>query len=96
MKNHWGQHDDDCFACRIQTVQFQGVSARAIDVRKRDKQFDKDNDAYRRLRKEGLQPRGTEKVALLESQADHKTDVFLGRKTTDTERKAFTREYGAI
>lgn len=91
-----GRHADVCFACRVGSVQFTSMSPRAEDVRKRDREFEKDAAAYKRLRKEGLQPKGVDKSALLETMADHKTEVELGRSLQKDQVKAFNRGLGSI
>lgn len=45
----------------------------AINIR--EKRWGKDMDAYRRLRKEGLQPQGVDGCALTETMASHPLEV---------------------
>ena len=91
-----GRHADVCFACRVGSVQFTSMSPRAEDVRKRDRKFEKDAAAYKRLRKEGLQPRGVDNSALLETMADHRAQVDLGRPIAPEQIKAYNRDIGPI
>lgn len=86
----------DCFGCKCLTLRFDKLDERSMDVRKRDKEFAKDSAAYKRLRAEGLQPKGVNKSAMLERAADHKAEVALGRSLTTEERVAHTRDLGAI
>ena len=68
----------------------------AIEVRKRDRDFDRDAAAYKRLRKEGIQPRGVDKSAQLEASINHKTEAQLGRSLHKDEISAFNRELAPI
>lgn len=96
IKTHFGQHDKDCFGCKLATVQFESANERAIEVRKRDRNFERDAAAYKRLRAEGLQPRGVDKSAMLEAHADHAAQVQLGRPMLKEEIKAVNREIAPI
>jgi hypothetical protein len=96
IRTHHGQHGSDCFGCKLATVQWTSMSPRAEDVRKRDREFEKDAAAYKRLRAEGLQPKGVDKSAMLEKMADHKQQVQLGRPLYQDELKAHNRSLGPI
>jgi len=75
VKTHFGQHGDDCFGCKVQAINI----GRPSDMPTRkpqavaDKQYwdkrEKDVSAYKRLRGEGLQVRGTVGAAKLEQTA---------------------------
>ena len=91
-----GRDSTVCFSCRVQSVQFESANPRAIEVRKRDRDFDRDAAAYKRLRKEGIQPRGVDKSAQLEASINHKTEAQLGRSLHKDEIKAFNRELTPI
>lgn len=93
-RTHHGQHGDTCFGCRIQSVQFAGASPMAIEIRKRDRQLVKDGDAYRRLKKDGIQPIGTTRVAELEANIDHPMEAKLGRKLNQSEQRLVRRQAG--
>lgn len=100
--------DTECTSCdhyppcgneyrhRLRGITFAQADERAYEVRKRDKDFVKDSAAYKRLRAEGLQPRGVNKSAALETMADHKIEVELGRSISRREATAHTRALGRI
>jgi hypothetical protein len=95
-RTHFGQHPESCFGCKAASIQFTSMSPRAEAVRTRDREFDKDAAAYKRLRAEGLQPKGVDKSAMLEKMADHKQQVQLGRPLYQDELKAHNRSLGPI
>ena len=64
-------------------------------MRKRDRQLAVDGAAYRRLRKEGIQPKGVDKSAMLERAMDHKIEAKLGRSMTREERLNYNTQAGA-
>ena len=86
-----GLHADVCFGCRVGSVQFTSMSPRAEDVRKRDRKFEKDAAAYRRLRKDGVQPKHVDGSALAETLATHKAEIEIGRDLHPIEKKALNR-----
>lgn len=88
--------DRERFKRNCESIQFTALDERAFDVRKRDKEFAKDAAAYRRLRANGLQPKGVNKSAVLETMADHRAEVAIGRSITPEERSAYNRNLGAI
>ena len=57
-------------------------------------QLVKDGEAYRRLKKDGIQPKGTTNVAMLEQAMDHKVEAKMGRSMTKAERLNFTAQAG--
>jgi len=64
IRTHFGQHDD-CFGCKIRTVQYGPV----IDVAPQtltERRWDRDMPAYARLRRDGLQPRSVDGAGDLE------------------------------
>lgn len=56
-------------------------ASRKIDERER--QLDKDLDAYQRLRREGLQPPTNEGCARLEAEAVSRVEIEMGTVRTD-------------
>ena len=48
-----------------------------MEIRRRDRQFARDNAAYRRLRADGVQPRGVDKSYMAERLADNKAEIEL-------------------
>ena len=73
----------DCFGCKIQTI---GVSAAALPTRARaitahedfSKKQERDLAAYKRLRRDGYQPRGVMGSARVEQFANSKFEVESG------------------
>lgn len=56
-RTHYGQHEGDCFGCKLVSVQFGNVEAppeRLIEAQRA-----KDLPAYQSLRHQGLQPKAT-------------------------------------
>jgi hypothetical protein len=79
MKNHWGQHDTDCFGCKLQSLSF---SPTTHPSELKDRQWAKDGDAYRRLRANGLQPPCIDGSARLERHATTSHEVESGQVLT--------------
>ena len=95
-RTHFGQHEDDCLGCKLVSLQFQGVDEHSIEVRKRDRQFAVDAAAYRRLKADGIQPRGVDKSAMAEKLASNKAEIELGHSLHPEQVKAYTRTYGKM
>ena len=72
-------------------IQFEGASEHAIEVRKRDRKLAVDGAAYRRLRKDGIQPKGVDNSAMLEKAMDHPIEAKLGRSLLSDERDTLKR-----
>jgi hypothetical protein len=71
---------EGCFGCRVAGVSFgtnttttrgQAVS----EINQRAKNWDKDMPAYKRLRKNGVQPKGIDGAAALEARASTVAEV---------------------
>ena len=85
QRTHFGQHGPDCFGCKVQSV----AIGRASDMPTRrpeavaSKQYEtarqKDISAYKRLRAEGLQVKGTLGAARLEQTARTEFELQSGR-----------------
>jgi hypothetical protein len=71
---------EGCFGCRVSGIRF-GVNestTRGLQVAKvndREKGWNKDMPAYKRLRQQGLQPRQIDGAAALESRATEKWQI---------------------
>lgn len=74
---------EGCFACKVTGVTF-GASAmptrkpeehRTID---KERILDKDLDAYKRLRRDGVQPKGIDGSAKIEARAEERYQVEMG------------------
>lgn len=93
------EHAEPCsnaYVCEKRSITWGRADERAYEVRRKDREFEKDAAAYRRLRSQGLQPRGVDKSAMAEALATDKIEVEIGRSLHPTERKALTRMNGAI
>lgn len=92
-----------CFACRIKSVQFGGATSaerreKVHSSREFESAMAKDMPAYKRLRKDGIQPQGLTGAAIVEQSDDRhviegtpklidRADEFLSNKIpTKTER----------
>lgn len=91
---HDGSHTDcpPCFAIKLKSIQFAGASERAIDVRKRDRQWSTDGEAYWRLKKDGIQPNNVDGSAKLEQCMTHPLEAAMGTNLFPWEKKALARE----
>ena len=90
---HTADGPDDCFGCKLKGIQFQGASERAIDVRRRDRQFENvDGPAYQRLKKDGIQPNNVDGAHKLEQAMVHPLEAAMGGNLFPWERKALVRE----
>lgn len=71
---------DGCFGCRVANVQVgsNSTTTRGAVVEatnQREKRWNKDMPAYKRLRKQGLQPRKIEGSSLLEKHATSRWQI---------------------
>lgn len=74
---------EGCFGCKIAGI---AMSSSAMPNRKSDtraieqkeRRWDRDMDAYKRLRRDGLQPPNIDGSAKLEQKAEHKFQVETG------------------
>lgn len=71
---------EGCFGCRVAGVSFGSNStttrgAKVADINQRANSWDKDMPAYKRLRKNGLQPRGIDGAAEIEKRATTEAQV---------------------
>lgn len=74
---------DGCFACRVAGVSFSASSMpsrriKASEINATEKQWSKDMDAYKRLRRDGLQPAHIDGARELEQKAEHRSQVETG------------------
>lgn len=83
---HWDP--DDCFGCRCQTI---GVQPSAFITRrpqvagqiKQEKTLVKDLDSYKRMRLDGLHPKATAGASRIESMAETRAEVEMGKVAAD-------------
>jgi hypothetical protein len=70
---------ENCFGCKVASIGFSPSSmptrSDVSTVERETKIMHKDVDAYRRLRKNGLQPKSVKGSARLEARADSKWEV---------------------
>lgn len=84
QKTHPNLDVEGCFACKITQV---SVSATAMPGRRpsaiggiaRDRHWDEDMAAYKRLRADGLQPPRIDDCKVLERHAEHPKQVEMGK-----------------
>ena len=84
-REHWGQHDDGCFGCKLATVQFgascmpnrRSEAHRAVGM---EHDREKNLGAYERLRKQGIQPASTAHAYELEKMSDSVHEIESGRR----------------
>lgn len=91
IETHWERIE---YGAKLRSIQFADCSPRGIEVRQRDRQFAKDAAAYRRLKAQGIQPRGTNRVAELEANMTSPVEAKLGRSLTKNERHVLQRTVG--
>jgi hypothetical protein len=75
---------EGCFACRVAGISFGSNpsttrGAEVAKINERAKNWDKDMPAYKRLRKNGIQPKGIDGAAQLESKATSAHQIETGR-----------------
>lgn len=71
---------EGCFGCRVAGVSFGSNStttrgARVAEINQTEKGWKKDMDAYKRLRRDGLQPRQIDGSSVLEKHATEKWQI---------------------
>lgn len=76
---------DGCFGCKIANLSVAASAtpsrkdgARAATINQKDKTLEKDLDAYKRLRQEGLQPQAIDGSARAEQRAEYKWQIESG------------------
>lgn len=88
LKDESGECTPGCFGCKLESVT---VAPSAMGTRHpeaaraavKDPKLDKDREAYRRLRRNGEQPRHVEGAALLEATAETSAEVTTGLLMTE-------------
>ena len=77
----------DCFGCKASSISFapSAMITRSIAgaMKATEKQQEKDLPAYKRMRQEGLQPKGTKGAARIEQGAQTKFEVTSGQIIDD-------------
>lgn len=82
------------FKEHIQNVTFSATAtpnrrADAVRVHETERQWEKDGDAYKRIRQQGLQPKSIDGCATLEKRADDVAELAAGRTLTKKEAKTW-------
>lgn len=72
--------DLDCFRCKLKTIR---LSRGMTETSRKDRRWEKDMDAYSRLRQDGVQPRQIDGSAELEQKARDKVEIDYGLASTD-------------
>ena len=80
------QYVDGCWACKALTVSVASRSDEVRAIQHRDDRLSVDLDAYKRLRRDGLQPKTIDGSGELEKRVESQTDIHLGRYVPKHER----------
>jgi hypothetical protein len=88
LLNDDGTHSESCFACKVRTVSFAPSamvtrSPTAANAKVNDPLLDKDRDAYKRLRRDGEQPKNLKGSAALEATANESFEISTGQIVRD-------------
>lgn len=79
LKHNTGVCPETCFGCKVGSIAFSGSAmptrSEVSTVERETRIMHKDVAAYRRLRKNGLQPKSVKGSARLESKADSRWEV---------------------
>lgn len=83
MKPHRCSADEDCFGCRIKTVQIAAAAMpsrrpEAVFHQNREKQWAKDHQAVRTLAKQGITPAHCDGAAELANRATTQENIERG------------------
>jgi len=90
-----GTHSPNCFPCKLASINFApsampNRNPNAARAAVKDPLLDKDRAAYKRLRREGEQPKHVEGSAYLEAKANESFEITTGQVIPDaTDRKDF-------
>lgn len=81
---HFGQHDESCFACKIKSISFAASAMptrkpEAVATTQREKQLVKDRTAFKAMRDQGIQPARLKGAAELQDKASTKHEIETGK-----------------
>ena len=84
IKTHFGQHEEGCFGCRIQSVSFaySAMPTRSpgvVEANARERRLHKDRDAFKALRQDGIQPARLKGAADLQDNASTVHEIETGK-----------------
>lgn len=83
-----------CYSCKLLSI---GISAHALETKgkpvvaidHRERKWTKNHQAYRALRKDGLQPRGLDGAYEVQEHAEHRLEVEMGHALKKEQIEAF-------
>lgn len=83
METHPNLDVEGCFGCRVAGIRMGMNSttsrgSKVAQINKTERQWNVDMPAYKRLRREGLQPKRIDGAAEIEKKAEHKFQVETG------------------
>lgn len=84
QETHPGLDVEDCFGCKVAGVSMSSACtpnrrSESFGINAKEKRWDRDMAAYKRLRNDGLQPPNIDGSARLEQKAEHKFQVETGQ-----------------
>jgi hypothetical protein len=94
---HAGVYIEGCYLCRLRSI---SISAEALPTRgkavsainAKQKRWDRDGDALKRLAKDGIVPRSIDGVAEMEARGETKYEIESGHHFNSAQRA----EYNAV
>jgi hypothetical protein len=92
-----GTHSPNCFPCKLSSINFAPSAMptrnpNAARASVKDPLLDKDREAYRRLRRNGEQPKHVEGSAYFEAKANESFEISMGQIVPDAGDR---RQYAA-
>jgi len=79
IRTHDGSHGPECFGCKVKSVHISGEAmptrGQVARIASTEKAWDRDGEAYKRLRRDGVQPYGIDGAAAVEVMANTKEEV---------------------
>lgn len=99
LLNEDGTHAVGCFPCKLASVTFAPSAMltrnpEAARAAAKDPQLEKDRDAYKRLRRNGEQPKHVGGSAYFEAKANESCEITTGMIIEDsTDRKDFAQAF---
>ena len=87
---HDGTHGPECFGCKVKSVHISGEAmptrGQVARIATTEKAWDRDGEADKRRREDGVQPYGIDGAAAVEVMANSKEEVEVWK--SPAERKA--------
>jgi hypothetical protein len=94
-----GTHSPSCFPCKLASINFapSAMPTRNPDAARaaaKDPQLEKDREAYRRLRRNGEQPKHVGGSAFFEAKANESCEITTGQIIDDaSDRRQFSKAF---